>query len=69
MIIYISPLATRNYFKYHKNKCVFALLKKKILILTLADAGLIFRVRLTTSPSAEIMETISPLLSKVSALI
>lgn len=37
--------------------------------LTFAEAGLIFLVRFTTSPSAEIMATISPLLSKVSALI
>jgi len=38
-------------------------------MLTFAEAGLIFLVRLTTSPSAEIMAIISPLLSKVSALI
>lgn len=38
-------------------------------MLTFAEAGLIFLVRLTTSPSAEMMAIISPLLSKVSALI
>lgn len=47
-----------------RNQLLCMMLEQKI---TLAEAGLIFLVNPTTSPSAETIAIISPLLSKLSA--